>query len=101
MHLGGVGEIAVAGVGEVGRAAKKILLYAEHVRAIIQVRLMHALVFVQRGLGLILLAILVKFSLLALRQCLGLHLAIRVVSCRREHSEHDESKQGGPLHPVA
>ena len=91
MHLGGVGEVAVAGVGEVGRAAEKILLYAEHVRAIVEVGLMGALVFVQPGL--ILRVMLVKFSLLRLRQRLGLHLAVRVVTHRREQQQCPESQK--------
>ena len=97
MHLGGVGEVSVAGVGEVGRAAKKILLHAEHVCAIIQILLMGALVFVRRRL--ILLVVFVEFPLLRLRQCLGLHLAVRVMPYRRERKqcpqgEHDSQRQG-------
>ena len=97
MHLGGVGEVSVAGVGEVGGAAENILLYAEHVCAIIQILLMGALVFVRRRL--ILLVVFVEFSFLRLRQCLGLHLAVRVTPYRRERkqcpqSEHDSQRQG-------
>ena len=96
MHLGGVGEVSVAGVGEVGGAAKNFLLHAEHVCAIIQVDLMRALVFVERSLvGLVML---VKFSRLRLRQCLGLHLAVGVMPCRRERNncaESDNDSQQG------
>ena len=94
MHLGGVGEVSVAGVGEVGRAAEKILLHAEHVCAIIQVDLMRALVFVERSLvGLVML---VKFSRLRLCQCLGLHLAVCVLPHRRECKQSAESYKDSP-----
>ena len=92
LHLGGVGQIAVAGISEVGGAAAvEILLDAEHVGAIVQVLLMHALVFVQRGF--IFLVVFVKFPLLRLRHRLGLHLAVRVVPRRREHAQCAESNQ--------
>lgn len=81
-RLCGVRKISVAGVSKVRSTAQDFLLDAEYIGAIVQIVVVHAPIFMQRGL---------IFSLLRLRHRLRLHFAVGVVPRRLQRDDGAES----------